>query len=104
MHNHPERSPGLLDTHRRLAVGNLKRCPLCGTVNAKLNCECFVCRWYGAFDCEADSVEEGLIEVLEQCPELADCILYIPRRRNTLFEQASDWMEDRMRRHLDFEG
>ncbi len=94
----------MLDTHRRLAVGNLKRCPLCGTVNARLNGECFVCRWHGGFDHDPQSVEDGLIEVLEQCPELIDCILYIPRRRDTLFEKASEWFRSRVRKRLDFEA
>ncbi|MGI8923744.1 MAG: hypothetical protein ACR2HJ_06845 [Fimbriimonadales bacterium] len=48
-------------------------------VNAKLNSECFVCRWHGGFDHDPESVEEGLIDLLEQCPELIDCIQYIPR-------------------------
>src|SRR4051812_14818730 len=104
MHDQPPRTHGLLETHRRLAVDNLKRCPLCGTVNAKLNCECFVCRWRGDFDHSANSVEEGLLEVLEQCPELIDCILYIPKRRESAFHRASGWLKSRLRKRLDFEA
>jgi hypothetical protein len=97
------RPHGLLETHRKLAVGNLKRCPVCGTVNAKLNGECFVCRWHGTFDHNSLSVEEGLIEVLEQCPELIDCILYIPRSES-FFEKARGWLRGRMRKRLDLEA
>ena len=103
MHSRSPKTHGLLETHRRLAVDNLKRCPLCGTVNAKMNCECFVCRWHGEFDNEPDSVEDGLVEVLERCPELVDCILYVPRRPS-LFDIAKDWVRSRKRRGLDFEA
>lgn len=99
MHNHLP-----LEAHRKLTVDSLKRCPLCGTVNAKLNGECFVCRWHGSFDHNPYSVEEGLMDVLEHCPELIDCILYIPRRRETLFERAREWLRGRGRRPLDLEA
>jgi hypothetical protein len=104
MHNHFHTPHGILSTHRKLAVGNLKRCPVCGTVNAKVNGECFVCRWHGDFDHDPISVEEGLIEVLEQCPELIDCILYIPRKRESIYERARTWIRKQSRKRLDFEA
>lgn len=104
MHNPFHPLHGLLDSHRKLAVGNLKRCPLCGTVNAKLNCECFVCRWHGDFDHDPIAVEEGLIEVLEQCPELIDCILYLPHQRESLLTRARNWLRARTRPRIDLEA
>src|SRR5438309_6986097 len=102
MHNDFLQPYGLLDTNGRLAVDNLKRCPVCGTVNAKLNPECFVCRWHGEFDCDPISVEDGLIEVLEQCPELIECMLYEPRRRESLFARTANWFRSKFRKPLDF--
>jgi hypothetical protein len=55
---------------RRLAVANLKRCPLCGALNSRLNGECFTCGWYGRFNTEASQIEEGLDILLERCPDL----------------------------------
>lgn len=89
------------ETHRRLAVENLKRCPLCGTVNARLNHECFVCRWRGEFDRDPHSVEEGLLEILEDCPELIDCIINLPRPSEGLLEKAVLWLRARLRRGVD---
>jgi len=104
MHNRFSRPGELLDIRRKLVVGNLMRCPLCRTVNTKLNVECFVCRWHGDFDHNPVSVEQGLIEVLEQCPELIDCILCIPRRRESIWERAREWLCRRMRRRLDLKA
>lgn len=104
MHNQFFRSHGLLDNHRKLAVSNLKRCPVCGTVNSKLNHECFVCRWHGGFDHDPYSVEEGLIDVLEECPELIDCILHIPHRRESIIRRTRNWISARFRRRVDIEA
>jgi len=41
-------------------------------VNANKNEECFACGWYGRFDCDAETVEEGLNLLIDRCPELAD--------------------------------
>jgi hypothetical protein len=98
------RPHSLLENHRKLAVDNLKRCPVCHTVNSKLNSECFVCRWHGNFDHDSSSVEEGFIELLEQCPELIDCILYIPQPKATLLQRATRWLRRRMRSQLDVEA
>ena len=59
------------DDRRLFAIANLKRCPLCGAVNAHLNAECFACGWYGKFDRDPESVEEGLQILMDRCPELA---------------------------------
>jgi hypothetical protein len=70
------RSGNLLSSRRRLAAESLKCCPLCGAVNARLNGECFVCRWSGAFDHDPARIEQGVSDLLIRCPELAEAILY----------------------------
>ncbi|HVT12540.1 MAG TPA: hypothetical protein VHE55_09750 [Fimbriimonadaceae bacterium] len=101
MHNDFLRAHGLIDNHRKLAVGNLKRCPVCSTVNARLNHECFVCRWHGEFDTDPASVEQGLVDVLEQCPELIDCILHTPLKRESMFSRIRGWFHRRTSKSLD---
>lgn len=53
---------------------NLKRCPLCGAVNAALNDECFVCRWHGEFEREPESIEQGINDLIAHSPELDQAI------------------------------
>lgn len=59
---------------RTLAAEHLKRCPLCGALNAVPNRECFVCRWHGAFDHDAERIGRSLNELVERCPELASAM------------------------------
>ncbi|MCA1946550.1 MAG: hypothetical protein LDL56_02865 [Armatimonadetes bacterium] len=59
---------------RSLAAEHLKRCPLCGALNAVRNEECFVCRWHGAFDHDAERIEHSLSELVDRCPELASAM------------------------------
>lgn len=54
----------LTPAERRLASRNLKVCPVCRSLNATRNAECFVCSWSGAFDSDSDSIEEGLQRLL----------------------------------------
>jgi hypothetical protein len=77
---------GRLDL-RRLSTDNLKRCPLCGSINARENDECFVCAWYGDFSYDSQSIEEGLDELIEHCPELADLLVPEPTR----MERFKSW-------------
>ena len=49
---------------------HLKRCPLCGAVNAATNGECFVCRWHGEFEHEPGVIEQGINELIAHSPEL----------------------------------
>ncbi len=102
MHNPLYRPHGLLDNNRKLVVDNLKLCPVCHTVNSKLNSECFVCRWHGSFDHDPEAIEDGLLDVLEQCPELIDCILMIPPARESIWSRAFGWVKSRFSRRLDF--
>lgn len=80
-----------LDAQRRIAAETLKRCPLCGAVNALANAECFVCRWYGEFDHDPERVERGLGELLHRCPELAEAILEAPCRPSVFARIRSWW-------------
>ncbi len=56
----------------KLAVSNLKLCPLCDSLNARSNHICFVCGWHGAFITDSRSLHTSLVLLLEQCPELAE--------------------------------
>ena len=87
---------------RRLPVENLKRCPLCGVLNAVQNCECFVCRWHGGFDHDPDRIGECLLDLLERCPELADAISETPEPPKTWWTKVKDWWAGLfLRRRLD---
>lgn len=52
------------ETRRRIAQSNLKRCPLCNALNARVNRDCFVCGWHGAFDHDPFRIEESLIRMI----------------------------------------
>jgi hypothetical protein len=86
---------------RRLPL-ELKRCPLCGTINACGSTECVTCSWSGSFDRDPEVVEEGLYEMMIRCPELADALMDVParpvRRRVSFFT----WLRGLFRRRLDF--
>ena len=69
-------------TRRRLAAANLKRCPLCGAVNAHQNEDCFACGWHGKFDRDPEIVEEGLNQLIDRCPELANAASFEPVKRS----------------------
>lgn len=80
-------------TLHRLPVENLKRCPLCGVLNAAQNAECFVCRWHGLFDRDPSHIEACLFDLLERCPELADAMAEatIPPPRPSLLGSLKAW-------------
>ena|SRR5690349_7551304 len=77
-----EQQNGYMDSNptRLWMADNLKRCPLCGAVNAATNGECFVCRWHGEFEHEPASIEQGINELIAHSPELEQAI------------RESDWM------------
>lgn len=52
------------ETRRRIAQSNLKRCPLCNALNARVNGTCFVCGWHGTFDHDPFRIEESLIRMI----------------------------------------
>jgi len=96
MDNWPETRTLRMDAQRRLAAETLKRCPLCGAVNALTNDECFVCRWSGQFDRDPRRVEEGLDELLMRCPELVDAMLEnAPPPRQRLWMRVCGWWRER---------
>lgn len=72
------------DGERRLAAENLKVCPVCGTVNARLNGECFVCRWHGKFVHDPIEIDDAMSEMLQQCPELVTAIAHSQPRKPKL--------------------
>ncbi|HRK20655.1 MAG TPA: hypothetical protein PLX06_02540 [Fimbriimonadaceae bacterium] len=84
---------------RRLPL-DLKRCPLCGTINAADNGECVMCGWFGSFERDPESIEEGLYEMMVRCPDLAEALLESPRstRRRWSFW---GWVRGLFRSRLD---
>lgn len=72
--------PRFNQSRRQFAAANLKRCPLCGAVNAHQNQDCFACGWYGAFDRDPATVEEGLNLLIDRCPELANATNFHPQQ------------------------
>lgn len=60
-----------VETQRLISSHTLKRCPLCGAVNALTNDECFICRWHGEFDTRPAEIEQGVHQLFDRCPELA---------------------------------
>lgn len=58
------------ENRRRIAQAHLKLCPVCDSLNALSNDECFVCSWHGQFDHDAHRIEESLVRLLISCPEL----------------------------------
>jgi hypothetical protein len=91
-------TPGFRASHRRLAAENLKRCPLCGALNADLNDECFVCTWQGVFDHDEDSVCEALDYLIERCPDLA--VDLAPEVKPNMIERAKRWLVARIVRSI----
>lgn len=65
------------------ALQNLKRCPLCGTLNARLNGECVTCRWHGVFESDPFQIQEGLNEIMDRCPDFGDLATFLGTRPGT---------------------
>ncbi|MBX3119605.1 MAG: hypothetical protein KF784_11110 [Fimbriimonadaceae bacterium] len=76
-----QRIHNMTDIGRRISLGHLKRCPVCGTVNSTQTHECVMCRWHGEFDHDHESIEMGLTELFDKCPDLAEVVLTIPTKR-----------------------
>jgi hypothetical protein len=89
-----------LESQRKLAALSLKRCPLCGAVNAVANDECFVCRWHGEFQNDPDSVDEGLGLLLQNCPELMDAMMSEPTRPPTALDRVKGFFTRLFRKRL----
>lgn len=98
------RSFGQLEGRRRFAAENLKRCPLCGAVNSKQNDVCFLCAWSGQFEHEIEAVEEGLEELLERCPELAELLVDPPGPMTRLRDRIVAVWRHVTRRSIDLQA
>jgi hypothetical protein len=85
---------------RRLPL-DLKRCPLCGTINAASNSECVTCCWHGEFEKDPETIEEGLYEMMLRCPELAEALLERPEPAPRPFS-LWNWLTGLFRRRVDF--
>jgi hypothetical protein len=90
------------ESSRTLAVGHLKRCPLCGALNSKRNRECFVCRWHGDFDHDPDNIEAGLTDLLDRCPELASAMTEPLIQRQSFKRSLFQWFSSLFHRRMDF--
>ena len=86
---------------RRLPL-DLKRCPLCGTINASGNGECVTCCWRGSFERDPETIEEGLYEMMVRCPELAEALLErpAPKRQRVGF---LEWLSGLFYKRVDFQ-
>ena len=91
----------LREGRRKLASENLKRCPLCGAVNAKQSSECFVCCWQGEFETHPLAIEEGLELLIERCPELSELLTRRPTFWEYVGEQISKVFHTIFRRKFD---
>lgn len=90
------------ETKRLISSHALKRCPLCGAVNAVTNEECFVCRWRGEFDTRPEEIEQGMNLLFERCPELALAVLdksSSEAKRWTWMSRLGDLLATFMHRH-----
>jgi hypothetical protein len=77
---------------RKIALSALMRCPLCNAINARTNAECFICGWHGKFQFGEGSIRDGVEELFELCPELADAMAHNGRgHRRIWHELRSFW-------------
>lgn len=94
MHYQSQRRQG------RLPLARLKRCPLCDSINARANRECFVCGWAGKFDHDLQAIAEAMDFLVEQCPDIYPDVMPYSFPRLTVRDQARAlWA--RVRRRLD---
>jgi len=90
------------EASRRMAAENLKVCPLCGGLNAATNAECFVCCWRGEFSYDPYEIEDGVVELMAQCPELVDAFVPPMPQRRGLKQRVRDFLSRRRaRKQLD---
>ncbi|MBX7133387.1 MAG: hypothetical protein K1X67_12000 [Fimbriimonadaceae bacterium] len=83
--------PGLSGAFRRLRIRNLKSCPVCTALNSKQNHQCFVCGWSGRFDDDPESIERGLSDLIDRCPEIAEILIEGHSRPPSLFNRVRVW-------------
>lgn len=85
---------------RRLPL-DLKRCPLCGTINSADNGDCVMCGWHGSFERDPELIEEGLYEMMIRCPDLAEALLESPRKPRPR-RGFRHWVRNLFRKRTDF--
>jgi len=72
---------------KKLPVEKLKQCPLCGSLNARKNENCFVCGWHGQFDTDQEMLSLALQEMVEQCPGIVEILGQSPEQRKGLLQR-----------------
>lgn len=81
----------LSPAQKRLSRRHLKVCPLCESLNAAKNAECFVCGWHGDFLRSGSVIEAALEDLIVASPEL-----YAAVQRNlkppTLTQRLRRWI------------
>jgi hypothetical protein len=82
-----------LESQRKVAAESLKKCPLCGAINAVTNSECFACTWHGEFDHDPAHVEAGLGELLIRCPELAEAMIEMPPQKSSFVNRIWEFLK-----------
>ena len=87
---------------RSMASGHIKRCPLCGALNSVRNQECFVCRWHGSFDFDRGSIDAGLTDLLDRCPELAGTAPRSPVEKRPFKRSLFHWFAALFRSRVDY--
>jgi hypothetical protein len=90
------------ESPRSMASGHIKRCPLCGALNSLRNQECFVCRWHGSFDHDRGSIDAGLSDLLDRCPELADAMFEPTAPRRPFKRSVFHWLAALFRPRVDY--
>lgn len=86
------------ETRRRIAQTNLKRCPLCNALNAQANTDCFICGWHGGFDHDPFRIEESLIRLIYQSPDM-EILDRAPKPLPGMFDR----LMAHFRKHIDYE-
>jgi hypothetical protein len=71
---------------RRVTLGCLKACPLCHAINAAVNKQCFSCSWGGDFDHDLETIQSGLDDLMNRCPELKLALNFNSRTKRRGFK------------------
>lgn len=80
----------------RKILSDLKCCPLCGSVNSRRNKECVTCGWRGKFDATEESIRNGLLQLVEYCPELSGLLRQSGKRRRSWVQKVKSLFKRRL--------
>ena len=88
---------------RKPSSASYKVCPLCDGLNLKSNDCCYVCSWAGEFDSGHAIVNQKLLSLLHECPELSPYLLE-PKRSPFAVRIGVVWraIKDLFRRPVDY--